>query len=204
MAALTDTEVDTILDDDRPNVPARIDGTTAVQAYTSPELARQRREAVSSLLAAGVSTDAIIAQMGKAVIVAPDGTQHTGYDLPEPQVMRLISEVRQIWDQEDAERQQWAKAAAVRRHQDHIRKASAKGAYTAVAMLETNLARIEGTNEPLEIHINDDSRVNDAVMRVLGMTDPTKLRALVAQERERYVEAEGVEVVPPKLGSAVP
>lgn len=204
MAALSDTEVDTILDKDLPNVPTRIDGTTAAQAYTPPDVARNRREAVSALLAAGVSTDAIVTQMGRAQITAPDGVQHAGFSLPQPQTMRLIAEVRQIWDAEDNERQQWAKSAAVRRHREHIRKASAKGAYTAVAMLETNLSRIEGTNEPIEIHVNDDSRVNDAVMKVLGLTDPAKLRTLVAKERERYIETTGTEIVPHELEPVVP
>ena len=195
MPALTDREMDAILEDDsRPNVPARLDGTTAVQTFVSPDEARRRREVMSGMLAAGLSMDRIIIQMGLEKVTLPNGTEQDGFAMSEDQVVRLINEVRGVWEQEDLERAVYNKSAAVRRHQDHIQKASKKGQWPAVAMLETNLARIQGTNEPLEIHVNDDSRVNDALVRVLGMANPEKLREMVTQERERFIEAHGEEV----------
>lgn len=193
---VSDAQVDELLAQP-PEAPTRLDGAPVRQRHVSAELARARRQAVSQLMAAGTGNDEIIRLMGLAQLRDP-ATQVTkpGFALTEQQTMHVMLDVQRMWDHEDATRGEMAKSASIRRHHDHIQKASKKGAYTAVAMLESNLSKIEGTNEPLRIEVNDGARMTDAVLRVLGDVDPAKLRALV--DKQRIIEANGVEVK--KLG----
>lgn len=197
---LSEEKVDSLLAQP-PVGPTRIDGSPVRQTHVSPEQARARRQSVSRLLANGKSTDEIIEMMGRAVLKDPlTGESRAGFDLTPEQTTQVIVQVQQMWEEEDAQRKAFRKAAAIRRHHEHITKASKKGAYTAVAMLEGNLSKIEGTAEPLRIEVSDDTRMSEAVLKVLQVADPAKLRALVQQERQRVIEANGetVEILPPR------
>lgn len=194
MPALDESQVDQILASDAPNIPTRPDGSPATQVYVSPEMALRHREAISILLSTGVSVDSIIDNMGRATIKGADGQPRPGFGLSKARVVSLISEVRQIWEQEDAEGEAHRTAAARRRHLSHIRKAEAKGAFNAVAMLESNLIKIEGTATPITVTVTHEARLNDATMAALGQADESEIRKLVDEGRQSFIEAEGVTV----------
>jgi hypothetical protein len=182
---------------DGPNVPETLAGEPKAQlVHVKPAVARARREAVTKMLANGMSTDAIVDLMGQDQVHDSTGKERPGFSLEFAQTIALISEVRKVWDREDEERKEFAKGAAERRHYSHIDRAARKGAFTAVAMLETNLMRIQGTGEPLEVNVNSkDSRLSEALIRVLNGTNALQLRQLVDTERQRFIETTGTAVV---------
>lgn len=193
MPALDESQVDTILETDAPNIPTRVDGTPAIQSYVSPEKARQYRESVSRMLASGVSADGIIEAMGRTTVMV-DGQQRPGFGLPKARVIALIAEVRQVWEAEDAEGAAHRTAAARRRHLSHIRKAEAKGSFNAVAMLEGNLIKIDGTAVPIEVKVTHEARLNDATMAALGQADEAEIRRLIEAGRSDFIDTEGTDV----------
>lgn len=163
---------------------------------------RRRREAMSRLLAAGASTDLIIETFTK--VVMDDGSP--GFNMLEGSITRLMDECRSAWGDEDRERAKYVKSAAVRRHHRHIAAASKKGAFSAVAMLEKNLAQIEGTMVH-RVEIGGDARITDMLMRVLGEVDPEDAKRMIAEEARlsempRALPAGQQVFIPPKADPA--
>jgi hypothetical protein len=200
--ALSEAEVDEALAEDTESVVplagVGLGGTGPKPPPVVPAEARKRREVVSKLLATGVSDDGIILVLGKKF--NDDGTE--GMNLAESTVRSLMSEVRKAWKTEDDVRAEFSKPAAVRRHLDHIRKASRKGAYNAVAMLESNLMKIEGNASPIRVDIGGDIRLTSAIMHVLGEFDEGKVRELVDGERERLMPNAPKQALPAKVVSS--
>ncbi len=198
---LTEVEVDQALAaTEGPNEPAALTSVTT-SLHRGPPVsraeARKRREVVSKLLSTGVSDDAIIDALG--VVVNPDGSE--GMALAEGTVLRLMSEVRKRWESEDEARAAGSKSAAVRRHNDHIRKASRKGAWNAVAMLESNLMKIEGNATPIQVNISGEIRSTNAILHVMGEMDESSMRKLIESERSRIVPGTPKNALPARVKS---
>lgn len=187
---LSDREIDAFLEGGEPNVPERVPGHPGSKD-PSPRLSsresRLRREVVGELLATGVSRDEIVdllADPSKTGLAGPVGEVEVGH---------LIEEVRAEWQEEDAERSKFYKAAAIRRLNKHIMKARAAGSWQAVANLEKVLMMIQGTAEPIEVSQPGGTRLSEALLQVLNEADPREVRRLI--ESERAVVAGGERVV---------
>lgn len=74
------------------------------------------------------------------------------------------------------------KALAEHRIQRHIVQAASRHAWGAVAQLEKNLSKIQGTEEPTEQRVTVDARLQQAVLVVLGSKTPEEIQSLVAEE----------------------
>lgn len=175
---LSEEEVDAALAEGGDNVPKTVDGKVNTQPRVMPEQARERREILSQLLQAGVSPDMIAQAMAEK------------FGMDEAAVKRLSTEIRQRWLEEDDEDRPYARSATIRRLKKQISEARAKGAYTAAAMYEKTLAGIEGTANPVELHIKGDIRVSQAVRAVIGEMDETEFMDLVNEESGRFIEAD--------------
>lgn len=90
---------------------------------------------------------------------------------------------------ESSGRKAYKKAFAEKRIHTHIAKASKRGAWGAVANLEAQLARIQGTEEPVEQKVTVDARLQTATLQVLGELTPEQVQELVAEE---------LKMLPPK------
>lgn len=178
---MDDQKLDELLKSDAPNKPVKTPKLTAPEKprFVPVIERRRRREALSRLLASGMSNDAIFELMGKEV--NDDGSP--GFNMTEDSVKHLISEVYAEWQEEDAERKPQTKAAAERRILRHIVQAKRDKAWTAVSTLEKVLMQIQGTAEPIEFSSTTDSRINEAILHILGEEDPRKIRELIESER---------------------
>ena len=173
--------MDTILEEDGANVPRRIPGTKApgpIEKVPTDE-SRRRRIVLSRLLATGKPDDEIFQIMGLTRM--PDGTP--GFGMSPNGVRKLISEVYATWGEEDSSRKPHLKSAARRRIYKHMEKAISDSQWSAVSNFEKTLARIEGTEEPLETHNTIDINITEAALLVLGEADPVAVRQLIESER---------------------
>lgn len=196
---LSDEQVDKLLSTDEPGKLTNLDGSARIRERTTPEQAAQRREAVSKMLMAGHSLDRIVEVMSRKTMVVkrPDGTseQIAGFGLEHRTTLALINEVRRRWQDEEEEEAPYRRMAAIRRNKAHIEKAAAKGQYGAVAALEANLTKMEGTAEPIRVEVSNVGReMDEALMHVLGEMDPDQFRELVASERTRLIDTDGESV----------
>jgi hypothetical protein len=168
-----------------PNDPERLPGrgTSGRRDYLTPTERRTRRETLSLLMANGASMDVIIEAMGR-----PPGLpgQPGGHGMHELETRKLLAEVRSSWQEEDAESARHYKSAAIRRLHRHIAAAKLKNAWTAIAMFEKILAQVQGTLEPIQVSITAEARVAQAVLHVLGESDPEQIRRLVDEEIARF------------------
>ena len=145
-----------------------------------PAIQRERRRVLSRLMATGLSEDDICTVMGAEI--NPDGKP--GFGMSTAAVKRLMRKVLAQWDEEDAERDPYLRAAAKRRLADYTREAAKDRSWTAVANLEKVRAGVEGTLEQEESVQPVDSRLSDALLVVLREEDPSRVRELVQRGRE--------------------
>jgi hypothetical protein len=207
--SVSKAELDELLSDDSaPNEPLPIAaggdgaGGRKPRVHVPEREMRQRREAVANLLVSGYSRDRILEVMTQATVRDEKGKERPGFGLTEREVDRLISNVRAEWDEETTELKRYAKDAAVRRILRHINEARNTKAYGAIANLEKVLMLIQGTAEPLEVQVPVDSRVTDALLRILGEKDPLLVREMIERERAIEVESRGTDV--PMLSADFP
>ena len=198
---LSDEKVAELLRDDTPGQLTNIDGSPRTQVYVSPKLASQRREATSKMLMAGHSIDRIIEVMGREYMLVPDPENPgkkkriPGFGLSAEVSLGIINEVRKRWKDEDEEEAPYRRAAAIRRNKSHIEKAASKGQYGAVAALEANLSKMEGTHEAVKIEVSNVGReLDEALVSVLGELDPEVVQDMVAMERARLIDTDGEPV----------
>lgn len=178
---LSDADVDTLLAiEDGDAGPEPGPGIRGGSVIVSPAEGRRRREIMSRMLASGASEDAVLEAFTRPTL--SDGSP--GFAMSEIRVRALISEVRAAWSDEDNASKKYNKAAAIRRHLQHIPKAAAKGQWSAVAMLEKNLASIQGTASAIKVDIGGSARLSEAVLAVLGEADPVEIRRLVDEETQ--------------------
>lgn len=166
--------------------PARlpgIGGLSGTRTTVTAKEATARRTAAMDLLCNGVSNDEFIDLMQ---INFPSMTIADIDAIKEKAKAALISE--------HEEKAPLFKAAAVRRISKHIVHASSAKQWGAVANLESQLSKIQGTESPTETNINVDARLQAATLHVLGSLSPAEVQELVAEELRRL----------PKLTAQVP
>lgn len=160
-----------------PTVEGGIQGSKPghVTVHVDATTSRKRREAMSSLLASGASEDQIVNAFG--LLKLPNGDP--GFNMGEAATLRLMNEVRDHMLERDRANKKMATTYAVQRHLKHIQNASAKGAYSAVAMLEKNLAHLQGT---LVHRVEITTDIPRQLLAVLGNMDPEEAKQLIAEE----------------------
>lgn len=184
---MTEAELQALDDPDAPNTPAALPNHPGSIEPVSEIEQRQRREAMTAMLAQGVSRDAITITFG------------TKFGMTERGVRALIEEVRAMWDDEDADAARYYKSGQLRRMHRHIQEAAKDRKWTAVANLEKVFADVAGTNTKEEEQpIDVDSRLNDALLSVLGAKDTQQVRILVERERMR-IELDVDDELPQRL-----
>lgn len=161
--------------------------------YVTPDMRRARLIAVEQMLVAGVP---------QAVLEA---TCKEKFGMTRSAVDRYCGLVRERWAKESEQDRAQLKKMAVRRIQQHIRNATAKGQFSAVAQLERLLSDIQGTKEALEVNVNVTSTITEAVISVVSAMTPEEQHALIEEQRRlqlaaeaggrQIIETEGVEQV---------
>lgn len=149
--------------------PMRLAGTNAgVGRGISPKAARERRTAMANFLSAGLSTEELI-----DVMMSKFG------DMSEDDVLVLRDRVMSKLNEEFIGNKKNFAALASRRLSQHILNAQKARAWGAVANLENQLARIQGTEQALEQHITIDARLSQATALVLGNLSHEQLDAII-------------------------
>jgi len=105
--------------------------------------------------------------------------------ITEGEVDRLKEKVKALILAEYEDRSPLFKATAVRRIHRHIVGAKAANQWGAVANLEGQLSKIQGTESVSEMHVTVDARLQQATLHVLGMMNPAEVNELVAEELKR-------------------
>lgn len=162
------------------NLPARMAGGPGMRGPAStvtPRQARERRVAFADLLSSGLSSDELYATMADK------------FGMGEAEVDRLAEKVKAQLKTEYEEGAILHKAAASRRLHRHIVSAAAAKQYSAVAQLESQLSKIQGTESPTEQHITVDAKMQAAVMTMLSTSSPTQIQELVNEELRRMTPA---------------
>ena len=127
---------------------------------------------MSAALVAGVPMETIVAEFQTKYGLSLDGVKH------------LVSEVRAMWTEEDADAARYAKNTARRRYLGHIREAAKDRKWTAVANLEAGLAAVEGTTKVEDETPTDiNQRLEDAILHQLGQEGTKGVRMLIQRER---------------------
>lgn len=192
---MDEKELEELMNSELPNEPEVIPKTRTPisRGNVSESESRKRREAMGRLLMSGMSNDAIFELMSKKT--NEDGSP--GFNMTEYAVKNLIKEVHAEWKEEDSERKPHSKAASERRILREIMQAKQDKAWTAVSSMEKVLSQIQGTSEPIEINSTTDSRINDALLHLLGEEDPRRIRELIENERIALKsEKEPIAVLP--------
>ncbi len=140
----------------------------AVGMAASEEL--KRRNAMEGLLKNNVGDDVIFRVMMQEFNM----TDSESEVLKEQVLARALSE--------SEHRKPFKKALAEKRISDHIAKASKRGAYGAVAALEGQLARIQGTEEPVESKLTVNARLQTATLHILQGMPQEQIDELIAEE----------------------
>lgn len=101
------------------------------------------------------------------------------FNMTRGPVEKLRKQVEEELLELDRETLGLSKQKAIRRIATRIAKAEKAGAWTAVMAGEQLLAKIQGTLEPVQVHVNVDATVREAVTVVLAQMPPAELEALL-------------------------
>lgn len=156
--------------------PERLSGAPGMRGPARTVTAReakQRRVALLDLMSSGLSDDEIIDAM------------QTNFAMTEDEVIRLREKVRAQMLVEFDENAPLHKAMASRRIQRHINEARKARQWGAVANLESQLSKVQGTESPTEQHITVDARLQQATLQVLGGMTQAQVQELIAEELKR-------------------
>ena len=141
----------------------------ARMSVTPTELAK-RANSMEQLLMHGVSDETIAR------------TMQSEYSMTESESEQLQVSVAQRILAESAARSPYKKALAEKRLHNHIMKASKRNAFGAVANLEGQLARIQGTEEPVESKVTIHARLQTATLHLLASMPQEQVDELIAEE----------------------
>ena len=159
------------------NEPARMSGVGGLSGprYTvTAKEAKARRTAMLDLMSNGLTDDEIVEVM-----------QTNFKAMTDDEILRLKTTMRAQMLADFEEQSPLFKATACRRLQRHIVQASSAKQYGAVANLEGQLSKIQGTESVSEAHITIDARLQQATLQVLGSMTPAQVQELVAEELKR-------------------
>jgi DNA-binding transcriptional MerR regulator len=149
-----------------------------------PAERRKRLDFIEKLLIAGVSISRIESACREA------------FDPPmsKTAVRTYISRVHARWAEEERTNRAHYKTQAIRRLYGHIAEARKASNWAAVAQLERLLSDIQGTKEPIEVQVNVDATVTEAMLHVVANLSPERKRALIEEQRRLRALAQGATV----------
>jgi hypothetical protein len=104
------------------------------------------------------------------------------YQMLEHEVEVLKMQVLERMLSESDHRKPFKKSMAERRLSAHIAKAAKRGAWGAVAALEGQLARIQGTEEATETKVTVNARMQTATLHILSGMPQEQIDELIAKE----------------------
>jgi hypothetical protein len=162
---------------DNQNSPARlagIGGLSGPRTTVTAKEAKARRAAMTDLICNGVSNDELIELM-----------QNNFPGITTGEIDRIKEKVRASLLTEHDENAPLFKPAAIRRIHKHIVQASSAKQWGAVANLEAQLSKIQGTESVSETHITVDARLQQATLQVLGTMSAAEVQELVSEELKR-------------------
>jgi len=169
--SLDDLDIDTL------NEPLPLAGGAGLSGprhlSLSPAEVAKRRGSMEALLINGVSDEDITRVMN---------AEH-GMTDQETEDLRVA--VAEAMLHESATRGPYKKAMAEKRLHQHIAKAAKRNAWGAVAVLEGQLARVQGTEVPTETKVTVDARLQTATLHVLAALPQEQVDALIAEELAR-------------------
>ena len=174
--------------DQRQYAPAKPD-ERRVNVLTLEER-RARMDFIEKLLVAGVG-------VGRVETACRDQ-----FSMGKTAVNSYVMRIRTRWAEEERGNRPHYKAQAMRRLYGHVMEARKDKNWAAVAQLERLISDIQGTKEPVEIQLNVDATVSEAVIHVVANLSPERRKALIEEQRRirelaaRTIDAEAT-VVPP-------
>ena len=118
---------------------------------------------------------------------------HSRFAMTRRATDKLARLVYQQWHQEDTDRRPHQKQAAIRRLQDHVLGARKAGNWNAVMQGERLLAQIQGTLEPVEVHINVDAEIRETVAVLLTQLPQERIDAMA----EKALQLRKMAGIPP-------
>lgn len=141
------------------------------QVYVSPAERSQRMIAIEQMLVAAAPLSMIEAACKEK------------FGMGRQAVATYIERVKGRWAQEAEQDRPQLKKLAVKRLHQHIRNAAAKGQFSAVAQLERLLSDIQGTKEAVEVNLNVNATIAEAVITVATSMTDEEQAALIAEQR---------------------
>lgn len=157
----------------QPTPVARETSTPRPTRRLSKSESKSRKELVEALLINGVPEHRIEATLREQF----SRTRHGD-------VGRIIASVRARWAEEEKNNRPHFKATAQRRLYTHIAKASKEANFAAVAALERLLSDVQGTKEAVEVNLNLDATVTEAVMHVVANLSTEEMDRITQEQRE--------------------
>lgn len=140
-----------------------------------------------------------VAKLAKAVEAgkATDASGNSLAEVPEQfaplvglsydRLKKLSQEIYERWRDDDPKEVGDRRARALRRLYADAERARAAGNHAAIARFEELIAKLEGTNAPIKVSV--DQRTTVAIDSVIRMTDPEELARRLAQRREERRKA---------------
>jgi hypothetical protein len=110
---------------------------------------------------------------------------------------KVIRTILASWHKDDEKNRKYHKSQAIRRLQSHIDAAKKRGSFAAVMAGEMQLAKIQGTEEPLQVKV--DSTLGPAVAGVLAGLDMLMMEALVREHDELVETARRAPALPQNI-----
>lgn len=145
-------------------------GMSGSRMSISPAELAKRSASMETLLANGVSDETITRAM------------NSEYSMTEMESDQLKESVANRMLAESTARGPYKKVFAEKRLHGHIRASAKRNAWGAVANLEGQLARIQGTEEPTESRVTIDARLQTATLHVLAGMPQEQVDELIAEE----------------------
>lgn len=175
---LTEEQLSSLSEHDRSRTLASKAGSyTATRPLLSRDDTAERRALVEKLCMAGVGRLPIRAALAKR------------YNTSRHRSDALIAECRTNWAEEERENRPHYKAAAIRRLMGHISASRREKNWTAVAQFERLLSDVQGTREPLELNLNIDARVTEALVHVIADMSSEQVLEYEAEWEETHALA---------------
>lgn len=149
--------------------PARLPGAGGSRRRVSRAEQLERRKLVLGLMSNHIPDEDIVAQCDKK------------FGMTRAAAKRLIRECEHALHEQSKALLPVLKSKAVNRLHAHIVKAAKDGSWNAVAALEGRLARIQGTEAPVELNVNVEAEVRESVVALLSTLPPATVATLAQQ-----------------------
>lgn len=155
------------MNDEPMNLP--LAGVGGVHLPLTPKQQKEARQRMTTVLCGGLSDEEIREHFEDKFNLAPDMVQ-----VLKDQVLRRLKS-------ESDERKPFNKSMAEVRILRHIAQAAKRNAWSAVANFESQLAKIQGTEEATETNLNLNVQMQAGVLQVLEESSQEEVAELIAE-----------------------